>query len=170
MMTPWACRDCRARFDEVIEDGADACAWIVAKTGQDLGVGDDFGLGNKVEDSFPEGALLIGGAFFEALDLELVGAKGQAEHIGGHFAGNALVLDGAGKVEENLIGHMGERGADAGGRGELGDENRRLVDDGIDDKAGLHSGSLESKINETRLIVVDEGSGASEMNCTPWWG
>ena len=130
-----------AGVDEVVDDGANDGAVVVSEVGEEFcprnqGLGAD-----EVVDSLPEGAVSLGGALFEALDLELVGAKGEAKHIGGDLPGDALSFDGAGEFQKDLVGDMREGRANAGGGGEFCDQDRGLLNDGVDDKACAHLGS-----------------------------
>ena len=101
---------------------------------QDLRASHDAGAVNEVEYGDPQRAPLIGRALGEALDLSLVRAKPESEHVCAHLATYTLALELTDQVEKYLVRDVRERRSGATGSSKLCDQNRRLTHDGLDQK------------------------------------
>ncbi|MCA9524668.1 MAG: hypothetical protein KC549_00030 [Myxococcales bacterium] len=126
---------------QVVEDAADEGLVVVAEPVQDLRPLHHLVLLHEGEHHLPERAAAIRGALREPLDAGVVGAQGHAEHVGDDLAAHALVAQLGHQVEEDLVGDVGQGGADPRGGGEVGDQHRGLADHRVDQVGGVHGPS-----------------------------
>src|SRR5262249_14692029 len=87
----------------------------------------------------PEGHAARSRRFAQSLDLLLVRAESQTEHVGNDLFADVLALELIDEPDEDLVGHMRQRGADAVGGRELRDEDHRLSNDGVDQDLRVHA-------------------------------
>src|SRR5262249_29251511 len=99
-------------------------------------------------NGLPQGSTVVRRALREPLDLSLVGAERQPEHVGAYLATDALLIELPNELQKHLIGHMGQWRAGSPGRRQLRNENRRLANDGIDENLDVHEASLPNQGNE----------------------
>lgn len=70
----------------------------------------------------------------DALDLPLIGAEGEAEHVGSDLPADTLGVELSGELQEDLIGDVSQRRARSARRCQLGDEDGGLPHHGVDEK------------------------------------
>src|SRR5690606_32475865 len=78
-------------------------------------------------------------ALLHTLELALEGAQADAEHVGSHLATDALALQLLYQIRKHLTCYLRQGRARVPGSRELGDQNRRLTDYGLDKNRDGHS-------------------------------
>ncbi len=98
------------------------------------------------QDRLPERPIPSDDALGHALDLLLVRTDCQPEHVGSNLARDPVALDLPRELEEHLIRDVREGCTNPGSCGELGDQNRRLTHDGVDQKLRIHQATTDARV------------------------
>jgi hypothetical protein len=123
---------------QVAQHSANLGVVVSRKARQDLGPGHERPAAHELEHGLPRGAALLGGALLHPLQFALKGAKTHAEHVGAHLATDALAFELLNELGKDLTRDLCERRARPSGRCQLGDQDRRLTDDGLDQDGDGH--------------------------------
>jgi hypothetical protein len=146
-----------------VQHGAHERFVIVGEANEELGACDETTLPHVFEDHVPERAAALRRAFVQALNLAPVGPKPEAEHVRADFPAHALSFELVHEIEKNLIRNLREGGAHAASGGELGNENRRLPDDRVDEGFDGHAGAEWRTLHHT----VRSASVRGDTNVPP---
>src|SRR5690606_23646770 len=93
---------------------------------------------------FPQGAPTLRRAFAHPLDFSTIRPKPQPKHVGADLAADALSIQFADQIKKHLVGDLGKGSFHAPVRGQLSNEDRRLMNDGVDQKLNGHEKLFES--------------------------
>jgi hypothetical protein len=76
------------------------------------------------------------------LHLLSVGTQRQAEHVGHDLAADSLLLKRLRQIQEDPVGDLRHRRPTAAAGGNLGDQDRRLAHDAVQQDAYVHAVNL----------------------------
>ena len=92
----------------------------------------------------------FGRALAEPLNLPPVRAESNAEHVGADFSAHALALELAHRIEEHLVCDLRQGRPPSTRRRKLRDEDRRLADDGVNQKLDGHCAECRAEDSQGR--------------------
>jgi hypothetical protein len=123
----------KARADEVCEDAAHVGFAVARESREHFPTTDHALLLNVAEHHFPERLAALRPRFGEPLDLLLIGAKRQPEHVRDDLPAQTLALELGHQVQEHLIRDVRKRRPEPPRRRELSDQDRGLPHDRVDE-------------------------------------
>jgi len=124
--------------EQVVQNGADLALAVRRKPFQHVRATRAPFAPDVLEHRLPQGSIGLARRLREPLDLLLIAAERQPEHVRGDPLCDALRVELAREIEEDLVRDLRERRSDAGGRRQLSDEDRRLLHDAVDEEPDVH--------------------------------
>lgn len=117
--------------NEVIQDRTDDRRIVTVKALEKLPPGRAAGR-KVIQHGLPQRAIADANALAQALYLLLITPNREPEHVGRDLPGDAVAFDLLRELEENLVRDVSQGCTNAGSRGELRNEHRGLMHDGVD--------------------------------------